>query len=232
VFTQRLTEMCKASGVEFKFDTQVQSLDTKENRICAVHTDQGTLAADGYLVAMGSYSPKLVQPLGIHLPIYPVKGYSLTVPIVDPDRAPESTVMDETHKVAISRLGNRIRVGGTAELSGYTLDLTPRRLRNVKHVGTDLFGGAADMEQAEYWTGLRLMTPDGTPIIGGTGFENLFLNTGHGTLGWTMSVGSAKLIADLISGRKPDISTEGLSLARYSKHQPGKQQGVQQQYQH
>ncbi|MEX1056121.1 MAG: D-amino acid dehydrogenase, partial [Natronospirillum sp.] len=217
LFTQQLTKLCQEQGVEFKFDTQVQSLVWQKNRIAAVHTDQGELTADAYLVAMGSYSHQLVKPLGMYLPVYPVKGYSLTLPILDASRAPESTVMDETHKVAVSRLGNRIRVGGTAELSGYNLKLPPNRLRNVMHVVTDLFGGAADIAQAEPWTGLRPMTPDGTPIIGKSSYENLFLNTGHGTLGWTMAVGSAKMITDIISGNTPDISPDGLGIERYSK---------------
>ncbi|HET8904692.1 MAG TPA: D-amino acid dehydrogenase [Saccharospirillum sp.] len=217
LFTQRLTRLCQEAGVRFLFDTRVQSLIRHKNQIVAVDTEHGELKADGYLVAMGSFSHQLVKPLGMYLPIYPVKGYSLTLPVLNASRAPESTVMDETHKVAISRLGNRIRVGGTAELSGYNLALSPDRLRNVMHVVSDLFGGATDLAQAEPWTGLRPMTPDGTPIIGKTPVENLFLNTGHGTLGWTMSVGSAKLVTDLIGGKTPGIDPEGLSLERYSK---------------
>lgn len=216
MFTQALTKLCQDVGVEFTFDTHVHSLERKKGRIVAINSDKGQITADAYLVAMGSFSHQLVKPLGIYLPVYPVKGYSITLPILDASRAPESTVMDETHKVAVSRLGNRIRVGGTAELSGYNLKLPPSRLRNVRHVVSDLFGGAANLDQAESWTGLRPMTPDGTPIIGRTPLENLFLNTGHGTLGWTMSVGSAKLVTDLIDGKTPEIDPEGLSISRYS----------------
>ncbi|MGB0733426.1 MAG: FAD-dependent oxidoreductase, partial [Pontibacterium sp.] len=144
-----------------------------------------------------------------------VKGYSLTVPIIDESKAPVSTVMDETYKVAVTRFKDRIRVGGTAELASYNRDLMEKRRANVEYVVQDLFPGAGDIEHAEFWTGLRPMTPDGTPILGATKFKNLFLNTGHGTLGWTMSLGSGKYVADVISQRATDISPEGLSVARY-----------------
>src|SRR5690606_36442270 len=145
---------------------------------------------------------------------YPVKGYSLTIPILDPAYAPQSTVLDETYKIAITRFDQRIRVGGMAELSGFNLGLNEDRRGTLEMVTRDLFPGG-DMNQASFWTGLRPMTPDSTPIIGKTRFKNLFLNTGHGTLGWTMACGSGKLISDLVLARDPEISTEGLSLARY-----------------
>jgi D-amino-acid dehydrogenase len=183
--------------------------------VCGIVTAHGKLNADAVVVALGSFSPILVRPHGIHLPVYPVKGYSLTVPISDASRAPESTVMDETFKIAITRLGDRIRVGGMAEISGYTSDLgEPRRL-TLQHSVTDLFPGG-DMTKASFWSGLRPMTPDGTPVIGPTKVPGLFLNTGHGTLGWTMSSGSARVIADLVSGRKPDIDATDLAIARYA----------------
>lgn len=164
---------------------------------------------------MGSYTPALLRPLGIRLPVYPVKGYSLTLPILDPDAAPRSTVMDETYKIAITRLGDRIRVGGTAELAGFSLRLRePRRATLAFSVG-DLFPAGGDLSQASFWTGLRPMTPDGTPIVGPTKIANLYTNTGHGTLGWTMACGSGRVLADLIGGRAPDIDTEDLSAARY-----------------
>jgi D-amino-acid dehydrogenase len=232
LFTQRLTEHCKRLGVEFRFNTDIRSLNHRQSRITGVDTSAGELTADRYLVALGSYSPMLVKPLGIHLPIYPVKGYSITLPVEDASRAPVSTVMDETYKVAVSRLGDRIRVGGTAELTGYDLSLPANRRRNVEHVVSDLFGGAGDPGKAEFWTGLRPMTPDGTPIIGPTPIDNLYLNTGHGTLGWTMSVGSARVIADLISERRPEISPDGLSLSRYTHKQQGDTHGEQKHYQY
>ena len=157
------------------------------------------------MVALGSFTPLLLRPLGMTLPIYPVKGYSLTVPIVDASRAPELTVMDETFKIAITRLGDRIRVGGMAEISGYSNDLPIARRSTLEHSVRDLFGGAGDFTKASFWAGLRPMTPDGTPIIGATPFANLFVNSGHGTLGWTMACGSAKALADMIGGRKPEI---------------------------
>ncbi len=168
-------------------------------------------------VALGSYSPLLLRPLGIRIPVYPVKGYSITVPIVDPSGAPESTVMDETHKVAVTRLGDRIRVGGTAELAGYTLKLHEARRHTLEHVVGDLFPRGGDLSKAEFWCGLRPMTPDGTPIVGPTDIGNLYLATGHGTLGWTMAAGTARVIADLISGRTPEIDLAGLTLARYRR---------------
>ena len=178
-------------------------------------TGAGRVSGDAYLVALGSHSPALLRPLGLQLPIYPVKGYSLTLPIVDPAGAPESTVMDETHKVAVTRLGDRIRVGGTAELAGFSLALRPARRRTLAHVVRDLFGAGGDLERARFWTGLRPMTPDGTPIIGATPYTNLYLATGHGTLGWTMAAGTGRVLADLLSGREPDIDVAGLALARY-----------------
>lgn len=218
LFTQLLAQLCRDRGVEFQFNTQIETLEFAAKEIQGVRTSDGLIKGDAYLVATGSYSQQLIKPLGINLPIYPVKGYSLTLPIEDASRAPESTVMDETHKVAISRLGNRIRVGGTAELSGYNLKLTPKCRKNLEHVVTDLFGGAADCNKADFWTGLRPMTPDGTPVLGKTSYDNLYLNTGHGTLGWTMSVGSARFMTDIISGKQPEIDSEGLSVSRYQHH--------------
>ena len=157
----------------------------------------------------------MLKPLGIRLPVYPVKGYSLTIPIVDEFCAPKSTVMDETFKIAITRLGDRIRVGGMAELSGFSTDLPDKRRATLEMSVNDLFPGG-DLDRATFWSGLRPMTPDGTPVIGLAAFENLYLNTGHGTLGWTMACGSAKLLADLVSGTKAEIMAEDLSIDRYA----------------
>jgi D-amino-acid dehydrogenase len=156
----------------------------------------------------------LLQPLGLDIPVYPVKGYSLTMPLKDAALAPQSTVLDETYKIALTRLGDRLRVGGMAELAGFDLRLNPRRRATLEKVTRELFPGG-DLGQALFWTGLRPMTPDGTPLVGATPLENLYLNTGHGTLGWTMACGSAQLLADLISGRQPAIRTEGLDMGRY-----------------
>ena len=214
-FTNALAAKAAALGVQFNYGSIIRGLDVEGGRVRGVVTAHGTLAADAVVVALGSFSPLLVRPHGIRLPVYPVKGYSLTIPITDVSRAPESTVMDETYKIAITRLGDRIRVGGMAEISGYTNDLgEPRRL-TLQHSVTDLFPGG-DVSKASFWSGLRPMTPDGTPVIGATKVAGLFLNTGHGTLGWTMSSGSARVIADLVSGKKPEIDATDLAVARYA----------------
>ena len=215
MFTVELAEKCREIGVKFVFDQQIERLNAQHGKIVSVTTDKGEFHADSFVMALGSYSPQLLKPLGINIPVYPVKGFSLTVPVLDGSLAPISTVMDETYKVAVTRFEDRIRVGGTAELTGFNLDLPESRHANVDFVLNDLFKGAGDMSKAEYWTGLRPMTPDGTPIIGGTDYPNLYLNTGHGTLGWTMATGSARYLADVMSQRTPDISTEGLGLERY-----------------
>ncbi len=216
LFTQRLAQMAQAAGVVFRQGVTIQRLRTEAGEVKGVVTDQGEFAADDYVVALGSYSTALLKPLGVALPVYPVKGYSLTLPVTDEAAAPVSTVMDETYKVAITRLGDRIRVGGTAELAGFSLSLRRPRRETLAHSVGDLFPRGGDLSQASFWTGLRPMTPDGTPVIGPTRYRNLFLNTGHGTLGWTMACGSGRLLADLVTGRTPDIEHEDLSIGRYA----------------
>ena len=216
-FTQRMAALAAERGVAFRFETPVRGLVRSGTRIEGVVIEDETLVADAYLVALGSYSPLLLRPIGIRIPVYPVKGYSITVPIVDASGAPESTVMDETHKVAVTRLGERIRVGGTAELAGYTLKLHEARRHTLAHVVTDLFPKGGDVSRAEFWCGLRPMTPDGTPVIGATPLDRLFLATGHGTLGWTMAAGTARVMADVMSGRSAGIDLTGLTLARYRR---------------
>lgn len=215
-FTQNLAKMAEALGVSFRFGTTIAGIDHDGRRITGVHTDAGTLSADHYVLALGSYSTQLLKPLGIDIPVYPVKGFSITVPITNADMAPESTIMDETHKVAVTRLGDRIRVGGTAQLSGFDLHLDAGRRKTLEFVVGDLFPRGGDIARAEFWTGLRPMTPDGTPIIGNTRYTNLTLSTGHGTLGWTMAAGTGRIVADLISGRTPEISVDDLGVARYA----------------
>ena len=214
-FTQNLAALAVQRGVQFRYGTQIKRLSLAGKQIDGVVTDTGTLKADAYLVALGSYSPLLLKPLGIRIPVYPVKGYSITVPITDAASAPESTVMDETHKVAVTRLGERIRVGGTAELAGYTLKLHDARRQTLEHVVTDLFPNGGDVSRAEFWCGLRPMTPDGTPVLGATRIPKLYLATGHGTLGWTMAAGTGRVMADVISGRPPQIDMDGLTVDRY-----------------
>jgi D-amino-acid dehydrogenase len=215
VFTQELAKLAAAAGVTFRQGVTIRRLLAEGGRITGVETDQGTLTADRYVVALGSFSTGLMRPLGIPIPVYPVKGYSITVPITNPDAAPVSTVMDESYKVAITRLGDRIRVGGTAELSGFSLHLRQARRDTLEYSVGDLFPDGGDIPRASFWTGLRPMTPDGTPIIGATKYQNLFLNTGHGTLGWTMACGSGRVLADLVSGVTPDIETADLAVSRY-----------------
>jgi D-amino-acid dehydrogenase len=215
-FTQSLARMAQDAGARFRFGVTITDIAHDAAGVTAVHTDAGPFHADRYVVALGSYSPKLLKPLGIRLPVYPVKGFSITVPITDAAMAPESTVMDETFKVAVTRLGDRIRVGGTAQLSGYDLALDDRRRDTLEHVVTDLFPQGGNVGGAEFWTGLRPMTPDGTPILGATRIGKLLLSTGHGTLGWTMAAGTGRVMADLIGGRSPGIDMEGLGLARYA----------------
>ena len=215
LFTQRLADMAKQMGVQFRFGVRIRALQRDANGITAVDTDAGPVQADKYLLALGSYSTAMLAPLGLRIPVYPVKGFSITVPITDPAGAPESTIMDETHKVAVTRLGSRIRVGGTAQLSGFDLELNEGRRRTLEFVCSDLFPHGGDLARAEFWTGLRPMTPDGTPLVGPTALPNLWLATGHGTLGWTMAAGTGALLADWMSGRTPAIDTEGLTIARY-----------------
>lgn len=216
MFTERLAKLAEGLGVKFLFSTRIDGLVTDATRVTGVATSAGVLTADTYVVAMGSFSPHLMAPLGVTVPVYPVKGYSLTLAMTDEAGAPVSTVMDETYKIAITRLGNRIRVGGTAELSGFTTDLPQGRRETLETSVRDLFPTGGDIASATFWSGLRPMTPDGTPIIGPTRFGNLYLNTGHGTLGWTMSCGSGRVLADMISGQKPEIETSDLSMIRYA----------------
>ena len=215
MFTQALALEAEKLGVRFAFNVGIEGLVADATRVTGVATSDGVMQADAYIVALGSWSPKWLRPLGISLPVYPVKGYSITVPISDPDAAPVSTVMDESYKVAITRLGDRIRVGGTAEISGYSDKLYPARRATLDHSLTDLFPRGGDIAKATFWSGLRPMTPDGPPVIGPTRYSNLHLNTGHGTLGWTMACGSGRVLADMLSGRKPDIDVSELALTRY-----------------
>jgi D-amino-acid dehydrogenase len=215
MFTQALAKEAAKLGVQFKFNTSIERLETDGSKITSVVTSAGKLQADAYVAALGSFSPRVLKPLGIAVPVYPVKGYSITVPIAGANGAPVSTVMDESYKVAITRLGDRIRVGGTAEISGYSSSLDIARRATLEHSLTDMFPHGGDLGKATFWCGLRPMTPDGPPIIGATRYSNLHLNTGHGTLGWTMACGSGKVLADLMTGKKPDIDVGELAVGRY-----------------
>jgi D-amino-acid dehydrogenase len=216
LFTEAMAKLAAAAGVSFQFGTAIDAIRAEGDSIASVASSRGELRADAYIGAMGSYTPATVAPLGIRLPVYPIKGYSLTVPIVDESVAPLSTVMDETYKVATTRFDDRIRVGGTAEIAGWDKTLRPHRRGPLERSLRDLFPRAGDVGKATFWCGLRPMTPDGTPVIGKTRYGNFYLNTGHGTLGWTMAAGSGQLMADLVSGKEPDIDTSDLGLSRYA----------------
>jgi D-amino-acid dehydrogenase len=217
MFTNAIAELARRHGAQFRFGTRIEGLSSDGSTITGVRTDTGPVTAERYLLALGSYATAMLAPLGIRIPVYPVKGFSITVPITDAAKAPESTIMDETHKVAVTRLGDRIRVGGTAQLSGFDLELNEGRRRTLEFVVSDLFPRGGDVARATFWTGLRPMTPDGTPIVGPTRLSNLWLATGHGTLGWTMAAGTGRLLCDWMAGRKPEIDTEGLGIERYGR---------------
>ncbi|KAF1703231.1 D-amino acid dehydrogenase [Pseudoxanthomonas kaohsiungensis] len=217
LFCERLAALAKMRGVEFRYGANIEAIEADGDRVTGVRIDGRLETADRYVLALGSWSPQLLKPLGIRLPVYPLKGYSLTIPITDAAMAPASTVLDETYKIAITRFDRRIRVGGMAEVSGYDLSLDPRRRATLEKVVGDLYPKGGDLARAEFWTGLRPATPDGTPVVGATGLRNLFLNTGHGTLGWTMACGSGRYLADVIAHRPTRIRSEGLDISRYGR---------------
>lgn len=215
LFTQQLATLAQQAGVKFLFNHSVDRLLVEGDKITGVQCAGEVIKADSYVVAFGAYSTALLRDL-VSIPVYPLKGYSLTIPIVDEVAAPFSTVLDETYKIAITRFDQRIRVGGMAEIVGFNTELEQKRRETLEMVVRDLYPNGGRIEDATFWTGLRPMTPDGTPIVGRTSLKNLYLNTGHGTLGWTMACGSGQLLADLISGTTPAIPSDDLAVARYS----------------
>ena len=213
-FTNGLAKKSAEAGVNFQFNTQITRLLTEGTgasakvsgvEIIDPHGRHQVLRADAFVVAMGSFSVPLLKPLGVDLMIYPGKGYSATYAVTNPDAAPTVSLTDDGHKLVVSRLGDRLRVAGTCELNGYTRDLNTTRCEAITHRIRELFPDACDYDNPSYWTGLRPLTPSNIPYIGRTDFGNLFLNTGHGTLGWTMGCGSGRAIADIVSGRQPEI---------------------------
>lgn len=218
MFTVALARKCAELGVEFQYGQSIRGIAIENGRVAGVETEvAGRITGDRYVCALGSYGPRVLNPIGVRLPVYPVKGYSVTLPVTDDALAPQSTIMDETHKVAITRLGDRIRVAGTAEIAGYSNRLGPHATDTVRYVIGDLFPKGGDLSKAEGWTGLRPMTPDGTPVLGPSRYDNLFLNTGHGTLGWTMACGSGRAVADVVLDRQPEIELDGLTAERYAR---------------
>lgn len=216
MFTEKLAVLAAELGVRFSYETEFYQFSTDGKIVECAATSRGMRTADAYVVALGSHAPSAVKRLGLNLPIYPVKGYSLTVPISDATKSPVSTVMDETYKIAITRLGERVRVGGTAELGGFDLSLRSSRRAALEHSFSQLFPLGGDLSKSTFWSGLRPMTPDGPPIVGATPIKRLYLNTGHGTLGWTMACGSGRVIADMIGGKAPYLDVGGLNLSRYA----------------
>jgi D-amino-acid dehydrogenase len=217
LFTQRLAALAAAKGVTFRYGHTVLALERAGEEVTGVRVADSdgrvsSLKADAYVVAMGSYSPLLLRPIGVRAPIYPAKGYSVTMKVADPERAYRVSLTDDEHKLVFSRLGDRLRIAGTAELAGYSTDLNEVRCRAIVKRTVALFPGAGDVESAQYWTGLRPATPGNVPLIGRTRYPNLYLNTGHGTLGWTHSCGSARALADVVDGRSPEIDFDFIGL--------------------
>ena len=204
-FTQQLAKHCARKGVQFDFGVDIEGFDFDSEKILKVKAKSKTFAADAYVLALGSYSPLLARPLGIDLAIYPLKGYSITMPVKDPGAAWTTSLTDEAHKLVFSRLGERLRVAGTAEMNGYSTEINEVRCRAIVDRVHELFPGAGDESRVQYWTGLRPATPSNIPYVGRTRYKNLFLDTGHGTLGWTHACGSGRALADIVSGRRPGV---------------------------
>lgn len=213
LFTTRLADALHKQGVDFRFNTAVQSLMTDGDTVAGVLTSQGPLTADRYVVALANDAPALLRPFGIDIPVYPVKGYAITIEAARADRSPRSSVMDEHNKVMVTRLGDRVRAAGIAEISGHDRGIDRRKVETVLHAARGLFPDAGDYGRAACWTGLRPMTPDGPPYLGATPLRNLLLNVGQGSNGWTQACGCGRIVADLVAGRKPEIDLAGLTLA-------------------
>jgi D-amino-acid dehydrogenase len=210
LFTCRLAQYAQAAGVVFRHKVNVRAIEVEAGRVCRIVIDdeagiEESLRADAYVVALASYSPLLLRPIGISIPVYPVKGYSVTLDLQPGDEAPEVSLSDDYYKIVFSRLGSRLRVAGTAELNGYDTSLNESRCTALLRRSQQIFPRAGSAESAQFWTGLRPATPRNLPCIGRTRYANLYLNTGHGTLGWTMACGSGKALADIVSGKRPEV---------------------------
>ncbi|MDK9556270.1 D-amino acid dehydrogenase [Marinobacter sp. M216] len=222
LFSQALAKACEAKGVRFRYRVEAENLVGDDHNVEAIAIttaggERELVHADAFVISAGCWSDHLIRPLGLALPLYPVKGYSITVPLSDPDRAPVSTVHDDNYKVVSTRLGNRLRATGFVELADFNRDIPEARLATIRKSVTSRFPGCAELEAAETWTGFRPMTPDGPAIIGRGPRDNLFLNTGHGTFGWTLSAGSADVIAQLVDGEPPAVCLDAFRPGRFSE---------------
>jgi D-amino-acid dehydrogenase len=222
LFTQRLAELARQRGVSFRYGRTVLGFERAGNAITGVRTiDEAgrvsAIQADAYVVALGSYGMPLLKSIGLRVPVYPAKGYSVTMDVADPARAHTVSLTDDAYKLVFSRLGDRLRIAGTAELNGYDTTINETRCRALVRRAEELFPGAGDPRSARFWTGLRPATPGNVPLIGRTRYANLYLNTGHGTLGWTHSCGSARALADLVDGRRPEVDFRFLGVPASSR---------------
>jgi D-amino-acid dehydrogenase len=214
MFTRNLAKLAEAKGVKLRLKTTVTGLEREGDRITRVATDQGPLSGNSFVLALGLQSPELARTVGIHLPVYPVKGYTVTIPTDGYPEAPTVGIIEEDNLVAFARLGNRLRVGGKAEFAGYDKSYTAEQFKGVFKVSQDLFPRGGDYSKPTYYACLRPVTPGGPPILGATSYRNLFVNVGHGAAGWTQACGACRLVVDMMLGRKPEIDTEGLTLQR------------------
>lgn len=216
MFTQELKKYLQEKHqVKFVYNTSVEQILVESYEVTGVKTDKGLMKADAYVACLGAAAPKLLHPLGIKLPIYPMKGYSISIPIADDAEAPTVGITDQGNKIVFSRLGNILRVAGTAEFAGYDDSVNDNRIATLKTMAKETFPDCGDYNEATTWACLRPQIPDGSPVLGRSPYRKLFLNAGHGTLGWTLACGSAKIVADILEGGQPDISLKGLDMARF-----------------
>lgn len=216
-FTVNLAKYCTDTfNTKFLYNTTITELKKSKNKITGVITDKGEFTADNYVMSLGAYSPLLLKQVGIKAPIYPMKGYSISIPITNENAAPKTCITDQGNKIVYSRLDNILRVAGTAEFAGYNHKIRKERIETLKKMAKCLFADCGDIDNAIPWACLRPSTPDGSPIIGTSPIDNLYLNTGQGTLGWTLSCGSAKVLVDIMDNKKPEIDLAGLTLERFA----------------
>ena len=212
VFTRKLAERAGALGVEFRFGVTIRGLRTNGAAVEAVATDKGEVTGDAYVLALAAYSPAIARQVGLDLPIWPVKGYTMSVPVDGYNGAPQVGIIEEDNLVAFARLGDRVRVGGKAEFAGYDTSYGPRDFKGLHKVARDLFPEGGDYAKAKYWACLRPVTPTGTPLLGRARHKNLYVHAGHGAAGWTMGCGTSRALVDLMAGRAPALDLEGLTL--------------------